>query len=248
MDKIRREENARVRRNQCLSLGLTIHKRGLGSDFRSALDNAASVFPWRDSDPAGKSHHPLFWGLEESRAAPCPLNGGWAAWSELAGRGKVEIARILVFHSATLLPTGGFIPLCNAAVTMWAFNESCRGLAMVLTREIALWSLLGAICCLIWNVGIQPMWRISRGKMGKPPYKSPWGHVISCFVMVTRVTAWSPRKDQESTPDLHSPTFEGSSFIRTSSAITSEEKDYEGKGRDWRFGKELTGHFEEYQV
>lgn len=45
----------------------------------------------------------------------------------------------------------------------------------------------------------------------------------------------------------HQP-FEDSSFIRTSSAITFEKKDYEGKGRDWRFRKELTGHFEEYHV
>ena len=42
--------------------------------------------------------------------------------------------------------------------------------------------------------------------------------------------------------------FEDSSIIRTSSAITFEKKDYEGKGRGWRFRKELTGHFEEYQV
>lgn len=51
----------------------------------------------------------------------------------------MEIARILVFHSSILLPTGGFIPLGNAAVSMWAFNKSCRGLAMVLTSKIALW-------------------------------------------------------------------------------------------------------------
>lgn len=30
--------------------------------------------------------------------------------------------------------------------------------------------------------------------------------------------------------------------------MTFEEKEYEGKGGDWRFRKELTGHFEEYLV
>lgn len=35
----------------------------------------------------------------------------------------------------------------------------------------------------------------------------------------------------------HQP-FEESSFIRTSSAITFEEKEYEGKGRGWRFRKD----------
>lgn len=63
-------------------------------------------------------------------------------------------------------------------------------------------------------------------------------------------------KGHSLTPQIRSPLltfcthqpFEASSLIPTSSEITFEEKDYEGKGRDWRFRKELTGCFEEYQV
>lgn len=209
MAKIRRGQKARVWRKQCLSLDLNNTQKGPGVRFTHC--------PWQCSFCVSLDRYWSSWEKSPSllllrsegvKSSSLPTKWRLGCLICVVGRGKVEIARILVFCSSALQPTVGFIPLGNAAVPVWASNESCRGLAVVLTSRITSRSWLGAICCLVWNVGIQPMWRISRGRLGKSPSRVPWGNGISYLVTVTRVSTWSPSSEPESTCDLlHSPTI-----------------------------------------
>lgn len=128
MGKNWRGQKARVWRKKCPSLGLNDMQSGLRSDSRTAHDNAASVFPLTDSDPAGESDHPFcFWGLEESRAVPCPLRGGLAAWSEGQGGGEGKQLGPLFIVPQLSHPLRTSFPWATLQSLWWVFKEGCKG-------------------------------------------------------------------------------------------------------------------------
>lgn len=178
MGKKRRGQKVRLWRKKCPLLGLNDLQRGLRSDSRTARDNAASVFPLKDSDPAGESDHPFcFRGLGSQEKFPALY--GEARLPDLRGRegarGSSRDPCSLFLNSPTHCALHSRGQCCGHYADY--LKKAARGLAMVLTSRVTptLRSLLGATWCLVSNMDIEPVWRISRDRLGK----SPWGNTIS---------------------------------------------------------------------
>lgn len=154
-------KKVRVWRKKCPSLGLCDMWRGLRSNLRTALDNAASVSLDRQWIQLGKVIIPSDSnsGGVESSSLPTTWSLNCLIWG--AGRGQREGAEALVYCSLTLLPTSEhFIPLGDAAVTVLSLQRRQQGVWQwsCLPRVMpAFRSLLGAIWCLFSNMEIKPM-------------------------------------------------------------------------------------------
>lgn len=128
MGKERRGQKARVRRKKCPSRGLNDMQTGLRSGSRTARDNAASVFPLTDGDPAGERDHPFCCrGLGESKAVPYSLRGGSSAWSEGQRGDEGKRPGPLFIVPQLCCSRHASFPWAMLQSLCWVFKEGCKG-------------------------------------------------------------------------------------------------------------------------